>query len=49
MWTEKQLKQLLIEGKIRGYKMPKKGDPTPAGRIVSKHFKKRSKALDWMV
>lgn len=48
MWNEKHLKKLLAEGKIQGYSMPEKKPSTPAGRIVTKHFKKRSKALDWM-
>ena len=48
MWTEKQLKQLLAEGKIRGYKMPQKSEPTPAGRIVAKLFKKKSKEKTWI-
>jgi very-short-patch-repair endonuclease len=48
MWNEKHLKKLVANGKIRGYSLPKKKEQPPAGRIVAKHFKKRSKALDWI-
>lgn len=47
-WTEKELQKLVKEGKIRGYQVKSKPAKSPAGRIVAKHFKKRSKALDWI-
>lgn len=47
-WTEKHLQQLVRDKLIRGYEVNSKQAKTPAGRIVAKHFKKRSKALDWM-
>lgn len=48
MWNEKHLKKLLDEGKIRAYSMPSKNEPTPAGRIVSKLFKKKSQEKAWI-
>lgn len=48
MWNKKHLLKLVNEGKIRGFTAPKKKEVTSAGRIVAKHFKKRSKALDWI-
>ena len=48
MWNEKHLKKLLAEGKIRGYSIPKKNEQKPAGRIVSKLFKNKSKEKAWI-
>lgn len=48
MWNEKHLKKLLSEGKIRGYSMPEKKEPTPAGRIVAKHFKYKGIEKNWI-
>lgn len=43
----KTLDRLQREGKIRGYVAPIKVQ-TEAGRIVSKHFKKRSAEKEWL-
>jgi hypothetical protein len=46
-WSEKHLKKLLADGNIRGYSF--KGSAlTPAGRIVAKHFKKKSQEKNWI-
>jgi hypothetical protein len=47
-WSESDLKKLLQDGKIRGYKLKAATGKTPAGRIVSKHFKKKSQEKNWM-
>lgn len=41
------LDQLKKEGKIRGYSMPAETKTEP-GRIVAKHFKKRSAEKEWL-
>lgn len=48
MWSEKHLKKLLAGGKIRGYSMPAQAMATPAGRIVSKHYKRKSQEKNWI-
>lgn len=47
-WTEKHLKKLLAGGNIRGYSLPNKTALTPAGRIVAKHYKKKSREKNWI-
>lgn len=47
-WTEKQLMKLLGDGKIRGYSIAQQNESTPAGRIVSKHYKKKSHEKNWI-
>jgi hypothetical protein len=47
-WTEGDLKKLKRDGKIRGYKAKAPTEKTPAGRIVSKLFKKKSAEKNWM-
>lgn len=54
-WSKKHIEQLLKDGKIRAFsdtKVPKNETNFPKseilGRIVTKHFKKRSKAKDWI-
>lgn len=46
IWTIAHIEKLKKEGKIVGYEEPKK--PLPGGRKVGKHFKKRSKAKDFI-
>lgn len=48
MWNENRLKKLLSDGKIRGYSMPNNNGSTPAGRIVAKHYKKKSQEKNWI-
>ena len=47
MLTQKDLQRLQAEGKIKGFT---RNEPKPStgGRIVAKHFKKRSRALDYI-
>lgn len=47
-WTEAHIKQLLQDGKIRAYEVKVVPDKTPAGRIVSKLFKKKSPEKNWI-
>lgn len=44
----KTLDRLQREGKIKGYSADIKKPLTAAGKIVSKHYKRKSKALDWI-
>lgn len=48
-WNMKYIKQLESDGRIRGYVLHKKeaAEEVP-GRIVTKHFAKRSKEKDWI-
>lgn len=46
-WTEERVRDLKRQNRIRGYEV-KSDKKTPSGRIVAKHFKKRSKEKDWM-
>lgn len=46
-WNRSRLDQLKKEGKIRGYSMPEETKTEP-GRIVAKHFKKRSAEKEWL-
>lgn len=48
IWTEGDVKKLLQAGKIRGYKVKAAPNKTPAGRIISKIFKKKSQEKNWM-
>lgn len=48
-WTEAIAKQKQADGKIRSYKIfAKKKNVSIAGRIVTKHFKKKSKEKNWI-
>lgn len=49
-FTEQILKDLKKKGTIRGYKIMSKPRPRAKvnGKIVSKHFKKRSKEKNWI-
>jgi hypothetical protein len=47
-WSEADIKKLLQAGKIQGYKSNPATSKTPAGRIVSKLFKKKSTEKNWM-
>lgn len=47
-WTESHIKQLLQAGKIRAYEVKAAPNKTPAGRIVSKLFKKKSQEKNWI-
>lgn len=48
-WTREHLDRLKSEGKIRGFSLPKKKEEkTAAGRIVAKHFKKKSNEKNWI-
>jgi very-short-patch-repair endonuclease len=48
MWTPEQLRKLLSEGRIRGFKINKAAVKDPKGKIVAKLFKKKSKEKTWM-
>lgn len=51
MWSTKHLNELQKAGKIRGYKdttVKENLTVQTRGRIVAKHFKKRSKEKDWI-
>lgn len=43
-----QLERLKKEGRIRGYEYQELKEKTPAGKIVAKHFKKRSKEKEFI-
>jgi hypothetical protein len=47
-WNEKHLIKLLAASKIRGYSIPQQNGITPAGRIVAKHYKKKSQEKSWI-
>src|SRR2546421_13071443 len=49
-FTLAHIEQLKRDGKIRGYNLnsSKSSSLKTGGRIVSKHFKKRSKEKDWI-
>lgn len=49
-FTISQLDQLVKEGKIRGYSIigGEKKQPSPAGKIVARHFKKKHKQKDFI-
>jgi hypothetical protein len=48
-WSIAHLEKLKSEGKIRDYFVAvRTTDPEPAGRIVAKHFQKKSKEKDWL-
>lgn len=49
-WSRKHIEQLKADGKIRGYKelRPLRPAPNTGGRIVSRHFPKRSKEKDFI-
>lgn len=49
-WTLKHIEELKRSGKILGYtdNKPKEKTLLPPGRIVTKHFKKRSKEKDYI-
>lgn len=49
-FTQADLERLKREKKIRGFKIPerKPRKDDPKGRIVAKHFPKRSKEKDWI-
>lgn len=47
-WSEAHIKQLLQAGKIRAYEAKAAPGKTPAGRIVSKLFKKKSAEKNWI-
>lgn len=47
-WTEARIKQLQQAGKIRAYEVKAVPGKTPAGRTVSKLFKKKSLEKNWI-
>lgn len=50
MWNKNDLEKLKAEGKIRGFEMTTEKFVTPAtgGRKIGKHFKRKSKGLDFI-
>lgn len=47
-WTIQHIKSLKAEGKIRDYTVLGPAEPTPAGKLVAKHFKKKDAAKDFI-
>lgn len=47
-FTLEQLRSMKSAGKIRGFAMQQKKEPTPQSRIVAKHFTQKSKEKDWI-
>ena len=48
MWTLKHLEGLKKDGKIREFKLDLPKQKPSLGRLIAKHFKKRSKEKDWI-
>ncbi len=47
-WNRAHIERLKEQGKIRDFNIPVISHPSPAGRIVAKHFEKKSKGLDYI-